>query len=1547
MEWPGDFPEDHASVELLVPSVSSDLDFEQFMKDTEEKLNLNANSIEQQLKELQAKIGDHRMAERPPSPTECLHWFSIKTQNSIKPVTSGHQELIDFFNALQQYLRSEDEVKEEVTLQLLINLSAQCGVCFPCTHLSPSSPSTHHPHLIDASLVHTVTEDTSLEIQEAWDDICLQLRRYLVSRLSSRNPENSCPGQISTLSILERVHSLQQLFFLYPESEVLNYYQGIKRQYVLDILHSSMCSSPSCETGFDRLAMSFSCATSVLTQNLVEELHVLSRLAEPHTILGFINAAYLSTLAEELASLMEKECKTAQRDNTVMGSKNKKYSVKSRASVAPMEPPVKNRSFSLTSHQLKALTQLACTLLRFEGDVKELVTNIIFINCAGDTPGVKVSLSYNPALLSIMEEEIAVSTVGDHMAKCRRFWRDTRAALLHSTEENAKWANQTRTPAPIYSVGQRVWLSTRNFPLKTECKKLASRFVGPFVINAIVNPASIWLVLPPSLRVNPTFHVSQVKPVFVSSLCPPSKPPLPPKRVDGGLVYAVHRIVDAHCQSHGIQFLVDWKGYEPEERSCLASLSTTIPWKHPSSTFLPGSLLPLSGDPSTAPIRSSLQKCILKKYRENPDMPTESKRSTTETPPLTSEAQVLEFNWRSAFRGLVPHMEHCVKVVIDDVCAKNLRQEEALHSSGHSSISLIPIAGHMDITATNAHLNEDSLYIYVERETPKMTAKFSAAIMTELDALLPLAAACKDNFLLEVRSSFVEACSRAAFAILGRLQERALEVPSSAPLKNLPALLATCIYVQQRLERYTARLRDSNTFATKISLTPIPIQKFHDTVVAIRDQLNSYCIQVCSTSILQDAESHHWTDPKPFYEGERCSFSVQMWFYFLCGLRSDLWEVLPADLARDVLGQVLCETFQLLVQRYARARASYKRHLQIRCDITAVLLYVEHLMWSICETPEALVHCNPCSAITIIANGSDWPYQIHSLCEQLLTVLIIATAPITLVHRTFVINAATESIPHQTVSTIVHWLNAINPDLFSEQVMRDGLVGEAALTGQLRLLTSDPGYNPKLLLRMLLYRDCHLPRILLENSHFCQEMSTEVSSENFKTGNDFIVALFNLLSCLSNVPKALTQAFQPYLDWMHIWEHLFTLADTTRTAPVVISCIREIVTKPTDNMLVHLVSMVLGWQVAEEPNGALFKRTVPESVLAKIPKDWNYTLLNGKGKDTITKTVISLAIQALSFIFTNLPLAVASLPLPIRFLFQVAEKHLSQHARQLRIVGLLLWVLLGCLIQGLEDPDSLEQISGLALDRGAKDCLSLLAECVQAAMGIPQKGIPKPTVHKVLQALEEKRPKWINVQLQKARKLCSESIFEEARERRAAMAELTEQKIGLMLLEVCHKAGGSNYLRQIYHIIQGNEELLMSKLRGGTDLPNHVSHLVKFDLGSHGDRACFNPLHQFDHIGKKKLDQSVLVDWAWDWLRLLPAYRGMSQVTFKSLLANRWEIQEGAELEDGEKAVVEELKKAFFVCCCSPGPQEPRETDETPAERAQGETQSDNKSVAQ
>lgn len=62
-----------------------------------------------------------------------------------------------------------------------------------------------------------------------------------------------------------------------------------------------------------------------------------------------------------------------------------------------------------------------------------------------------------------------------------------------------------------------------------------------------------------------------------------------------------------------------------------------------------------------------------------------------------------------------------------------------------------------------------------------------------------------------------------------------------------------------------------------------------------------------------------------------------------------------------------------------------------RVDITALLLCVEHLMWSMCESVEELLRPDA-------ARGS-WMWSIHSLCNQLLTVLVILTSPLAELHR--------------------------------------------------------------------------------------------------------------------------------------------------------------------------------------------------------------------------------------------------------------------------------------------------------------------------------------------------------------------------------------------------------------------------------------------------------------------------------------------------------------------------------------------------------------------
>ncbi|XP_072778026.1 uncharacterized protein KIAA0825 homolog isoform X5 [Taeniopygia guttata] len=796
------------------------------------------------------------------------------------------------------------------------------------------------------------------------------------------------------------------------------------------------------------------------------------------------------------------------------------------------------------------------------------------------------------------------------------------------------------------------------------------------------------------------------------------------------------------------------------------------------------------------------------------------------------EPILLSFGWRNAFKDLSSSVAHCITIAIEDFSSKILQHEQKEEFS----------AAGCTMGLVNNQQMKESCRAVQQEEQPKQIAKFCSDIMEELDTLLPLALACRDDSLQEIRASFVEACSKVATDVLARLEEKSRDVPLKAPLQDLCGALSTAIYVFQHFTMYSNLMRETS----KKTLFLVPIQKCQKFINILQFQVTNYCIRVCATSILQDAESHCWDDYKAFYEGERCSFSVQMWHYFCRALHHDLWTILPPRTAQEILTDVLEQSLDILSSRYCQVCPSYKRTPQIRIDIAAILMSTEDMIWSICSSVQEFLNPHKDRNLKI--------YKIHSHCNSLISVLAILTSPLKNLYETFLDNSG-EHLPQDFSEVFyhpLHWLFCIPSSCFF--FLKTPSAREMAAQGLLKLLLSQPYCNLNLLLETLLHHDCLLVKILLRSSSNqalnCDEQGSLLGQENNKNPT-LIETIFTVLSYCTLSPKSLGIAFESYMERELLWNCLYNMTGFTR-----------------------------------------------------------------------------LAAQAVSIVISKLPTVIACLPPPIKYFFFLAERKMSRNFAELKKAGLLVWNLIVIICRIFEDGNTAEFLTGATLDRWSKEKLSLVRVCLESIMG-KQKSGPKQVTQKIIQSIEQQRPNWIESQLLKARKLsidCASVTVKGATLEEGGIAlGFTEHNINMMVLDICHKPGGSEYLRQIYHIIRLNEEYLKEQLSCENSSEDGVtsSQCQPLMLKGREEQPVFNPFQVYRQSYAKVFNQSAITEWNWDWSSLLPGYLGLNQMAFRVLLTHRsvwkgfcscmWEMKEDADLEDEENTMVEHLKNVYLT----------------------------------
>ncbi len=211
----------------------------------------------------------------------------------------------------------------------------------------------------------------------------------------------------------------------------------------------------------------------------------------------------------------------------------------------------------------------------------EYAQNSIQKQSTGLTP-FQCVLGFQPPLFPWSGEPTNVPAVNDWLNRSEETWNLAHTHLQRAVNRGKRQADRHRRSNPEYLPGQWVWLSTRNLRLNLPCKKLSPRFVGPYKILRQITPVSFRLALPRHLCISPTFHVSLLK---------PATPPTEEERgdssrpssqsnavqtsqaivVEGEEAYRVHQLLDSRRRGGHLQYLVDWEGCSPEERSWVNS----------------------------------------------------------------------------------------------------------------------------------------------------------------------------------------------------------------------------------------------------------------------------------------------------------------------------------------------------------------------------------------------------------------------------------------------------------------------------------------------------------------------------------------------------------------------------------------------------------------------------------------------------------------------------------------------------------------------------------------------------------------------------------------------------------------------------------------------------------------------------------------------------------------------------------------------------------------------------------------------------------------
>jgi len=162
-----------------------------------------------------------------------------------------------------------------------------------------------------------------------------------------------------------------------------------------------------------------------------------------------------------------------------------------------------------------------------------------------------------------------VEAVNEFTDRMKATLEEAKSALNKSKDDMARYYNRRRTPAPVFSPGDKVFLDAGDIHITRPSKKLSHRRLGPYPVVRRVGSNTYRLLLPPSMsRLHPVFNVIKLTLAPTDPITGRHTPPPPPlELIDGEEEYVVEEILNSHMFCRKLQYLVKWEGYGVENNT--------------------------------------------------------------------------------------------------------------------------------------------------------------------------------------------------------------------------------------------------------------------------------------------------------------------------------------------------------------------------------------------------------------------------------------------------------------------------------------------------------------------------------------------------------------------------------------------------------------------------------------------------------------------------------------------------------------------------------------------------------------------------------------------------------------------------------------------------------------------------------------------------------------------------------------------------------------------------------------------------------------------